>query len=184
LEGLPLPVNVDVTVPVPVDFDDSGTGQDVRYLRLSFPRGTFEQDATLNEIQFGYEWGPWDDTDDVPMGTTHSPVADAGDDIFAELTGRNLVMVVLDGSASTDADSTPGTNDDIVSFDWYVEGAHIGSGDILHHTFPLGTNNVSLIVKDKQGHGDEDIVIVTVSSDPNIPLAGLGGGDVNSALPE
>jgi len=66
--------------------------------------------------------------------------------------------VILDGSCSSDADSTPGTNDDINDFDWYVVDAcdpnyedYLGSGEIIECNLPLGKNYVILVVTAKSG---------------------------------
>ncbi len=90
------------------------------------------------------------------------PVADAGDDLTVEQEGCEGTEVVLDGSGSTDPDSTPGTNDDIVSFDWYEGDSLLGSGEIIAYTFPPGTHTVTLVVTDSCGASDDDDVIVTV----------------------
>jgi hypothetical protein len=47
--------------------------------------------------------------------TGSAPVASAGADQVLECEGDRRATANLDGSASTDADSTPGTNDDIAT---------------------------------------------------------------------
>jgi len=64
--------------------------------------------------------------------------------------------VSLDGSGSTDSDSTPGTNDDIVAFDWFENyglpnQASLGSGEILSATLALGAHAITLHVTDRTG---------------------------------
>ncbi len=49
-------------VPVPVPLTTTGDGMDVRYLRIIFPKGAFEEDATLEELTFQYDRGPWQDS--------------------------------------------------------------------------------------------------------------------------
>jgi hypothetical protein len=90
------------------------------------------------------------------------PVAEAGPDQTVEATGSNGATVTLNGSGSTDPDSSPGTNDDIVSFNWYEGGTLIGSGEVITHTFPLGVHNVTLIVTDSKGETDSDEVVIVV----------------------
>ena len=64
--------------------------------------------------------------------------------------------VTLDASTSTDADSTPGTNDDIVSFAWIAEAGQpgerpLGTGPVLNATLPLGSHTIELRVTDSKG---------------------------------
>src|SRR5262249_42667978 len=56
----------------------------------------------------------------INAGTNAPPVANAGPD--ATFTCESAETAPhLDGSASTDADSTPGTNDDIKLFEWFLD---------------------------------------------------------------
>lgn len=89
------------------------------------------------------------------------PVADAGNDLTVEQESYAGTLVTLDGSGSTDPDSTPGTNDDIIFFDWY-EATPLGSGETIDYTFPLGIHTVRLVVSDNYGETDDDEVIITV----------------------
>jgi hypothetical protein len=75
--------------------------------------------------------------------------------------------VLLDGSASTDLDSTPGTNDDIVSFEWYENYGLpaqrlLGSGGTLSATLPLGTRALTLKVTDHAGESSTAMTSVSV----------------------
>ena len=75
--------------------------------------------------------------------------------------------IALDGSGSTDADSTPGTNDDIVSFDWYdgygTPGQRVlGSGKLLSVGLALGAHTVTLVVTDHAGLTGTATTTVTV----------------------
>ncbi|MHC4498106.1 MAG: right-handed parallel beta-helix repeat-containing protein [Planctomycetota bacterium] len=70
--------------------------------------------------------------------------------------------VTLDGSCSSDADSTPGTNDDIVSFDWYEGDTFLGSGEIIECNLPLGEHTIILEVIDKAGAFDSNEVTIIV----------------------
>ncbi|HYV19597.1 MAG TPA: FG-GAP-like repeat-containing protein [Verrucomicrobiae bacterium] len=76
-------------------------------------------------------------------------------------------VVALDGTGSTDADSSPGTQDDIASYAWfehYGEAGEtlLGSGATLKVTLPLGTHAITLKVTDQSGESDTDVVSVTV----------------------
>jgi hypothetical protein len=75
--------------------------------------------------------------------------------------------VLLDGGASTDADSTPGTQDDIVSYEWFEHyGASsetmLGTGITLDITLALGVHAITLRVTDSDGGTDTDTADVTV----------------------
>jgi hypothetical protein len=96
------------------------------------------------------------------MIVNQAPVADAGPDQTVEQQSHEGTAVTLDGSGSTDPDSTPGTNDDIVSFNWYEGLTFLGSGEQIQHTFPLGKHTVTLVVTDSDGETDDDQVIIVV----------------------
>jgi len=100
------------------------------------------------------------------------PVADAGPDQTVEQESYDGTQVTLDGSGSTDPDSTPGTNDDIVSFGWYEGATPLGNGEILDYTFSLGEHIVTLVVTDSCGETDDDVVTITVvdTTPPDILL--------------
>jgi hypothetical protein len=96
----------------------------------------------------------------IPTNT--APTANTGEDQTVEATSFNGAPVTLDGSGSTDPDSTAGTNDDIVSFEWYEGSTFLGSGETKDHTFSLGEHTVTLIVTDSQGETDDDDVVITI----------------------
>ena len=90
-----------------------------------------------------------------------------------ECTSPAGSMVALDASASTDPDSTPGTNDDIVTFDWFLDPGQpkessLGSGPILDVTLPIGSHKVVLRVTDSKGATDtgQTAIIVRDSVPP------------------
>ena len=102
-----------------------------------------------------------------PAPPDNSPVANAGEDIRQECASFDGALVSLDGSASTDADSSPGTNDDIVSFEWFENYGqpgeqHLGSEERLDIVLPLGVHTVTLKVTDSAGESSSDTVLVTV----------------------
>lgn len=117
--------------------------------------GTFERSITADSELTAFEF----------RGV---PVADAGPDQTVEQSSYYGAEVTLDGSGSTDPESTPGTNDDIVLFDWYEGVTLLGSGEIFDYTFGIGEHIVTLVVADSKGAMDEDEVIIDVTgSEPS-----------------
>jgi hypothetical protein len=90
-----------------------------------------------------------------------------GGDVEVECSSTAGASVTLDGSASSDADSTPGTNDDIVSFEWYLDlggpqQALLGAGEVIEVTLPLGSHPVFLRVTDSRDNVALDQATVSV----------------------
>ncbi|OHB77909.1 MAG: hypothetical protein A2Z25_23215 [Planctomycetes bacterium RBG_16_55_9] len=120
------------------------------------------------------------------------PVANAGPDETVESTSHEGAVVTLDGSGSMDPDSTPGTNDDILHFDWWEEGNPLWSGEIIDYLFPIGNHTVSLYVTDRSGLTDSDDVIITVVEPqtlesqlwitPTVINRNVGGGQITAKL--
>jgi hypothetical protein len=84
-----------------------------------------------------------------------------------ECTGPDGGAVTFDGSGSTDADSTPGTQDGIAAYDWLEDFGQagerlLGSGAVLTTTLPLGGHAVTLRVTDQTGKIDTTVLTVTV----------------------
>ncbi|MDH4242034.1 MAG: LamG domain-containing protein, partial [Phycisphaerae bacterium] len=108
----------------------------------------------------------------IDMGAyefNHTPVADAGQDRIVEAQGHWGATVTLDGSGSSDADSTPGTSDDITDFNWYRldpcdpnADVLLGSGQILDCTLSIGEHIIVLEVIDRIGAFDTKEVTITV----------------------
>jgi hypothetical protein len=103
-----------------------------------------------------------------------------GGDRTVEAGSSCKARVTLDGSCSSDADSTPGTNDDINDFDWYLVDACdpnfkdlLGSGEIIDCNLPLGEHDIVLEVTDKAGAFDvnEVTIIVEDTTPPEFSLA-------------
>ena len=101
-----------------------------------------------------------------------TPTADAGADQehYAEADGARVVT--LDGSASSDPDSTPGTNDDIVSFTWSEGGTPLGVGELLEIRFERGSHVVTLEVEDTASMTSRAEVNITVLNNPPVADAG------------
>jgi hypothetical protein len=93
-----------------------------------------------------------------------------GGDQIVEAESDCEARVVLDGSCSSDEDSTEGTNDDIVSFEWYEQidpcdansDILLGSGEVIECNLPLGEHNIILEVTDEAGESDSNEITVTV----------------------
>lgn len=86
-----------------------------------------------------------------------SPVADAGADItIADFDGDESVTVVLDASATTDADG------DIVSYEWTWSGGS-ASGEVAEGSFPATDSpvTVTLTVSDAASNVDVDTLEVS-----------------------
>lgn len=100
------------------------------------------------------------------------PVADAGADQSPECLAAAGTPVNLDGSGSSDPNSTPGTRDDIISFEWFEDiglasERVLGSGIEVVSPFTLGLHNVTLRVTDTFGETDtDDIVVLIVDTTP------------------
>lgn len=106
------------------------------------------------------------------------PVADAGGDALAECTAAAGALVTLDGSASSDPDSTPGTHDDIVLFQWFEDfglptESLLGEGEILDVELALGNHAVTLRVSDSAGETstDETVAAVIDSTPPFLSVS-------------
>ncbi len=90
------------------------------------------------------------------------PFANAGGDMVLECEGPQGTRVSLDGSASYDDDSSPGTNDDIVRFSWYEGDEHLGDGETLDVVLGTGHHDVRLEVEDRSGATSTDMVAVDI----------------------
>jgi hypothetical protein len=96
------------------------------------------------------------------------PMADAGDDEAAECSSFDGAVVRLDGSASSDPDSTPGTNDDIVRWEWFEDfelsgERFLGEGEVLDDvSLSLGRHVITLRVTDSAGESSTDDVVKRV----------------------
>jgi hypothetical protein len=95
-------------------------------------------------------------------GMNSAPVANAGVDQTVEADGNCQASVTLDGSLSSDFDSTFGTSDDIVSFQWYEGPTLLGYGQVLDYVFGFGNHHVTLITEDKFGSSDTDELVIDV----------------------
>ncbi|HEU5182264.1 MAG TPA: VCBS repeat-containing protein [Candidatus Polarisedimenticolia bacterium] len=98
----------------------------------------------------------------MPPGPRHGPDADTGGNRQAECGAR------LDGSASSDPDSTPGSNDDILGFDWFegvmdgVSPTFLARGELADANLPPGEHHIRLIVTDRLGETDSEDFLLTI----------------------
>lgn len=104
---------------------------------------------------------------DFSLGCDYPPVAEAGPNQTLECSSQAGASVTLDGSASTDADSTPGTNDDIVLFEWYEDYGlpsqrPLGSGEVITVALSVGIHNITLVVTDSAGATNDDTMVLEV----------------------
>ncbi len=145
----------DTTEPVPLDLDGNP-----RFFDDPFTLDT--GNGTPPIVDMGAYEAVYIDT---------APVACiVGGDKTIEVGSGCEARVTLDGSCSSDADSTPGTNDDIEYFDWYEEidpcdpnsDISLGSGEIIECNLPLGEHTIILEVTDKADAFDTNEVIITV----------------------
>ena len=93
--------------------------------------------------------------------------AHAGFDREVSCTTLGGEVITLDGSHSADKDSTLGTNEDIVSFEWLnhfgsPSETFLGSGETLDVALGLGSHEITLRVTDSTGNQDTDSVRIAI----------------------
>jgi hypothetical protein len=86
---------------------------------------------------------------------------------------------ILDGSGSLDPDSVPGTNNDIVLFEWFKDfglpsEVLLGAGEQFEVALPQGSHVITLRVTDMVGLTDTDEVVVTVGAQTTAPTISVG----------
>jgi hypothetical protein len=138
----------------PVMTDEMGIAEDTLIVAESDP------DEITVQASAGEDRGTVTVTKTV-VQANQPPVADAGDDQMIECGDD----VTLDGSASTDPDSTPDTNDDIVLFEWTLGMEELGEGEMLTlSSADLGTgaHTITLTVTDSEGATDSDDTVITI----------------------
>lgn len=118
--------------------------------------------------------------DEVVFSNIAPAACVSGGDRIIEAEGSFGARLTLDGSCSSDVDSSPGTNDDIEYFDWYKldpcdsnDDQFLGDGEIVDCNLPLGEHNIILEVTDKAGAFDtnEVTVIVQDTTPPDFNLS-------------
>jgi len=116
----------------------------------------------------------------IPNRAPHAATSTAP---TVECTGPSGAVVTLDGRGSTDPDSTPGTQDDIVLYEWLENPGTpqerlLGTGPYLTLTLPLGAHAILLRVSDtKQATGTATALVtvrdtvppvLTLAADPSV----------------
>lgn len=117
---------------------------------------------------------PIDDLVGIPetVYVNVTPMANAGPDQTFTAETNGTAQVTFDGSGSSDPGSTPGTNDDIVRFEWFNEETKIGEGEIDTIALGEGEYQITLLVTDRDGATDTDTCMVTVSP-PELILSSM-----------
>jgi hypothetical protein len=98
------------------------------------------------------------------------PVARAGADMSAQCTSPAGAAFHLDGSASSDPDSSEGTNDDIVFFEWFENFGTpsqvlLATGETADVVLHVGSHHITLRVTDTLGHtAVDDLTATTVDT--------------------
>lgn len=157
----------------------AGVGGDECLLDLNsslIPLGIGEHTLTLEVSQDGGLTA--DASDDMVLIIVNSaPIADAGATSGSITCAGATCEITLDGSQSSDFDSSPGTNDDIVSFEWTgADPAFPLTGDVVTVTLPLGLHTITLTVTDSVGNTDSETIDVVI--DP----AALSLLDINKVM--
>ena len=100
------------------------------------------------------------------------PVADAGpDQTVADANNDGLQAVLLDGSASSDA------NDSIFAYTWFIDDVQVATGPTPVIELPVGTTVVTLEVKDEYFATTTDTVSITVNASPGVPPVAVPASD-------
>jgi hypothetical protein len=103
----------------------------------------------------------------VNPSTNRPPVAVAAAPATPECTSPDGALVTLDGSGSSDPDSTPDTLDDIVSFEWFENYGTpsetlLATGMTVDVQLALGAHDITLRVTDTHDAVDTDTIQVAV----------------------
>jgi hypothetical protein len=119
-----------------------------------------------------------------PDGTASFPPAAVATVAAAtECTSPAGASVFLNGDSSTDPDSSPGTNDDIILFEWFEDfglasQVLLGTGEQLSVPLPLGDHALTLRVTDGAGVADRQDVLTTVVDTTSPTAPGIATPDL------
>jgi beta-glucanase (GH16 family) len=118
-------------------------------------------------------------TDEVRIFVNQLPVAVAGPDIkVTDANSSGDETASLDGSGSSDPDGI------IAAYSWIFGGVEIGSAATLDYAFPVGANEVTLMVTDNFGSQVADGVTVHVARTGNLAPTADAGTDFESIADE
>jgi len=136
-------------------------------LLVSFGEGVHDVDLEVEDDEGNLA------TDSVEIsvnpGGLVAPIADAGPDqtvVDTDLGGTESVM--LDGSASSDADGT------VVSWTWTEGGSPVTTGETPLVELAVGVHTIDLLVVDDDGNSSGDSVVITIQAGGTPPVADAG----------
>lgn len=101
----------------------------------------------------------------MALPPNNPPTADAGPDQSFVIEEGELAEVTLDGTSSSDPDSTPGDSD-LVAFVWSLEGEPISIEPTFTVALPPGRHVLTLSVLDRRGDTDNDEVLIDIVAIP------------------
>ncbi|MCU0229909.1 MAG: thrombospondin type 3 repeat-containing protein, partial [Acidobacteria bacterium] len=140
--------------------------------RDSDPSTLGKHGKTLSFAYYSYYGEPLQAIAIEQQHVNHAPAADAGPDQAVECSAAGAARVTLDGSGSTDGDSTPGTADDIAAYAWSEAGETFAESARAEREFAesaraerelaLGEHRLRLAVTDTDAASDDDEVLVEV----------------------
>lgn len=136
----------------------AGSGEGVIWNNIGVELGRFAYGAT-----------PGDETDVGTIGDNDAPVADAGSDRTVESTAADdgTTTVVLDGSASSDADGQ------VVSWSWRSSGTEVATGAQATLELADGTHSFELVVTDDDGEESAPATVTITIADRTAPTVHL-----------
>lgn len=99
-----------------------------------------------------------------------SPLAEAGEEQFAEAVVEDRALVRIDAGDSTDPETEP------LRYFWYLQDELLLATDkaVASLLLPVGEHELTLLVRDPAGNTSKDTVPVTISSGPVRPVAEAG----------
>lgn len=101
----------------------------------------------------------------LALPPNNPPTAEAGPDQAFVIEEGEHAEVTLDGSASSDPDSTPGDSD-LVAFVWSLHGEVLSTEPAFAIGLPPGQHVLVLTVLDRRGATDNDEVLVDILAIP------------------
>ncbi len=142
----------------------------LEFLTAVFSAADFDHDSRM-DLVLAYPTGFGDLALAVILNQgsfpNHAPRAEATAVSSVECTSAAGAAVLLNGAASSDPDSTPGTADDIASYEWFEDFSLparrlVGQGPLLTTTLPMGDHALTLRVTDQAGAASTGDVVVRV----------------------